>query len=261
MLAGAVLTDVLLVAAGAVPLAIALASTHRELETARDEREALWHQLLRRSAASGSAPGIDRPQEETTVSPEEPTSAEHSGVRHEDRQCRRAQKFTRVLADLDRCPHGRHEGDSCAGWSAAEPARGCRGGVSLGNPHLPPPGTVLGYDLYGNVIAMPPRGSRGQDPNAWRRAEDAPRPVPGATHVAVEVDLLIKLAAGHRIRIHTQRLDGRVESYCPACDPPRYTRTHHVDERLQCGLYAAVRHLLANFGVDLDAALADHDGD
>lgn len=38
-------------------------------------------------------------------------------------------------ADLDRCPHGRHKGDACAGHRGGGVfERGCEGGISLGNP-------------------------------------------------------------------------------------------------------------------------------
>lgn len=76
---------------------------------------------------------------------------------------RRAQEMARVLADLDRCVHGRHEDDGCVG---------CPSGVSSGNPHLKP-GTVIGYGLHGSEIVMPDRDAK-HDPNAWRsRSEDA----------------------------------------------------------------------------------------
>ncbi|AZM51793.1 hypothetical protein DMA15_03675 [Streptomyces sp. WAC 01529] len=70
---------------------------------------------------------------------------------------RRADEMARVLADLDRCEHGRHEGDGCAG---------CPSGISPGNPHLPP-GTVIGYGLHGSQIVMPHRDAK-HDPVAWR---------------------------------------------------------------------------------------------
>ena len=55
--------------------------------------------------------------------------------------------------DLDRCPHGRHYGDDCAGWRG--PGKfdgGCKGGASLGNPWFEGRGTNLGTDLDGAVI-------------------------------------------------------------------------------------------------------------
>jgi len=65
-----------------------------------------------------------------------------------------------LAADLDRCQHGRHQGDPCG------PADNCTG-TSAGNPHLRP-GTVIGYGLRGDPIVMPDR-DRKQDPAAWRR--------------------------------------------------------------------------------------------
>ena len=64
--------------------------------------------------------------------------------------------LVRVLADLDRCMHGRHEGDGC---------NGC-GGPSKGNPNLRT-GTVIGYGLRGDRIVMPDRDHK-HDPAAWR---------------------------------------------------------------------------------------------
>ena len=60
-----------------------------------------------------------------------------------------------VLADLDRCEHGRHAGDDC----------GSCGGPSHGNPHAPS-GSIIGYGLGGEVIVQPLREKRA-DPEAW----------------------------------------------------------------------------------------------
>ena len=49
-----------------------------------------------------------------------------------------------LLADLDRCEHGRHDGDPCFG---------CPDGVSPGNPHMRP-GQVIGYGLDGIEIVV-----------------------------------------------------------------------------------------------------------
>lgn len=62
-----------------------------------------------------------------------------------------------LAADLDRCRHGRHEGDDC----------GECGGNSRGNPYLPP-GQVMGYDRYGDHVAMPDREHK-HDVRAWRQ--------------------------------------------------------------------------------------------
>jgi hypothetical protein len=61
-----------------------------------------------------------------------------------------------LAADLDRCMHGRHEGDDC----------GSCGGRSSGNPHLAP-GSVIGYGLRDDFIVMPGREHK-HDPAAWR---------------------------------------------------------------------------------------------
>jgi hypothetical protein len=86
-------------------------------------------------------------------------------------QIRFYQGLAKVLTDLDRCPHGRHEGDDCAGWRGPDDYDGgCRGGRSLGNPHIRP-GQVIGYGLYADLIVVPDRSGK-NDPAGWR----APRP-------------------------------------------------------------------------------------
>ncbi|MGW8679598.1 hypothetical protein ACWGNN_00765 [Streptomyces sp. NPDC055817] len=62
-----------------------------------------------------------------------------------------------LVANLDRCEHGRHQGDDC----------GSCGGVSRGNPHMIP-GSVIGYGLRGDKIVMPDRDHK-HDPAAWRQ--------------------------------------------------------------------------------------------
>lgn len=62
-----------------------------------------------------------------------------------------------LAADLDRCQHGRHQGDAC----------GSCGGTSHGNPNLKT-GQVIGYGLGGDHIVMPAREDK-HDPAAWRR--------------------------------------------------------------------------------------------
>lgn len=52
--------------------------------------------------------------------------------------------MARILAELHRCEHGRHEGDSCLSC----------GGMSSGNLLLRP-GTVIGHTLYGHEIVVP----------------------------------------------------------------------------------------------------------
>lgn len=61
-----------------------------------------------------------------------------------------------ILRDLDRCEHGRHQGDDC----------GSCGPWSHGNPHITP-GSVIGYGLRGGTIVMPDRDHK-NDPAAWR---------------------------------------------------------------------------------------------
>lgn len=76
-------------------------------------------------------------------------------------------KLVRILTDLDRCRHGRHRGDSCAGFNPQRPvSSGCLGGVSLGNPHLRP-GTIIGYDLGGRPYYAPSEST--SDPDGWNR--------------------------------------------------------------------------------------------
>ncbi len=52
---------------------------------------------------------------------------------------------TPTLADLDRCPHGRH---------AADPCLSCPDGQSSGNPYLTP-GQRIGTSLYGDPLHAP----------------------------------------------------------------------------------------------------------
>jgi hypothetical protein len=74
-------------------------------------------------------------------------------------RAQRAEEFAAVLADLDRCQHGRHEGDACT-------LRGGCGGPSLGNPYAHP-GQVIGFSLSGQPIVMPGRSQRHVDPGSW----------------------------------------------------------------------------------------------
>lgn len=67
--------------------------------------------------------------------------------------------LVQILTDLDRCQHGRHQGDPCG------PADDCTG-TSAGNPHLRP-GQLIGYGLRGDHIVMPDRDHK-HDPAAWR---------------------------------------------------------------------------------------------
>lgn len=67
-----------------------------------------------------------------------------------------------LVADLDRCMHGRHEGDDC----------GSCGGRSHGNPTLNV-GQVIGYGMRRDHIVLPDREHKG-DPAAWRRRTGDP---------------------------------------------------------------------------------------
>jgi hypothetical protein len=66
------------------------------------------------------------------------------------------QTLRELIRDLDRCPHGRHYGDDCAGWKGPSIFEGgCMGGKSLGNPYLqnPPPGRI-GTTVHGFAITL-----------------------------------------------------------------------------------------------------------
>lgn len=72
-------------------------------------------------------------------------------------EAKRQAALLSVLTDLDRCTHGRHQGDSCVG---------CPEGASQGNPHMPT-GTAIGYDISGHGYVMPDREHK-HDPACWR---------------------------------------------------------------------------------------------
>jgi hypothetical protein len=89
----------------------------------------------------------------------------------------RVVRLASILYDLDRCEHGRHEGDVCSG---------CRG-RSLGNPFLQvirhgsgrPPFAQLhaeerqiGFDISGSPIFVPARADAHR-PEAWAPGPDA----------------------------------------------------------------------------------------
>ena len=75
-----------------------------------------------------------------------------------DPQAAQNSALARILSELHRCEHGRHEGDPCYS---------CEGGMSSGNLLLPP-GTVIGHTLYGHEIVVPP-WEKHYDPKAWVR--------------------------------------------------------------------------------------------
>lgn len=78
-------------------------------------------------------------------------------------QLARAQALVAVLADLDRCEHGRHQTDHCSGCAQSSRSNG----PSLGNPIARMHGGQLGYDIGGNPIVVPER-ARMHEPRAWR---------------------------------------------------------------------------------------------
>lgn len=73
----------------------------------------------------------------------------------------RAVALARILADLDRCEHGRHSTDPCLS---------CPSGWSTGNMFMPRPGRRIGTDLGGRPILMPDHaaGRPAHDPASWR---------------------------------------------------------------------------------------------
>jgi hypothetical protein len=68
-------------------------------------------------------------------------------------------KLAKILSDLDRCRHGRHQKDLCLD---------CPGGKSEGNLHLPASGTVIGYDRVGEPYTLPAEHRSYAEPDAWR---------------------------------------------------------------------------------------------
>jgi len=86
---------------------------------------------------------------------------EHALARTEPSEDQHEDYITRliagVLADLDRCEHGRHTADSCGD---------CPQGRSAGNPHLKA-GQQIGYGVHGDPIYVPHPEDRWV-PEAWR---------------------------------------------------------------------------------------------
>lgn len=110
------------------------------------------------AAIAGIEHALERTQAAVTATALQPAPE------HTDSNC----PWIKLIADLDRCQHGRHQGDPCG------PADACTG-TSAGNPHLRP-GAVIGYGLRGDHIVMPDREHK-HDPKAWRAqpAEEAQR--------------------------------------------------------------------------------------
>lgn len=78
----------------------------------------------------------------------------------------RESRLLKIIQDLDRCQHGRHRGDTCAGYRPDKPHAGCLGGISLGNPFLTP-GRPIGYDRCGTPYIMPVVPFTTGEPKAW----------------------------------------------------------------------------------------------
>jgi len=70
----------------------------------------------------------------------------------------REAKLGRILMELDRCPHGRHQDDPCYG---------CPEGISAGNPHMRT-NEVIGYNRSGGTYVMPGRNEK-HDPVSWKQ--------------------------------------------------------------------------------------------
>jgi hypothetical protein len=102
--------------------------------------------------------GVDHALARTEPDPEDDAASEASR--------RRDAALLAVLADLDRCQHGRHRLDDC----------GACGGRSTGNPHMPV-GQVIGYGLRGEWIVVPLADDK-HDPAAWRVTPAAEEPTP-----------------------------------------------------------------------------------
>lgn len=75
-----------------------------------------------------------------------------------------------TLSDLDRCPHGRHYGDTCAGHAGPGVfAGGCHGGTSLGNPWPMTGGDDrIGTTVHGDPIMTGDVPTEGRP--AWMRS-------------------------------------------------------------------------------------------
>lgn len=72
---------------------------------------------------------------------------------HQEIELRRLRRMAQTLTDLDRCEHGRHEGDVCGGVT------GCNG-QSRGNPIASAHERQIGYTISGKPILVPRRGEK-----------------------------------------------------------------------------------------------------
>lgn len=75
----------------------------------------------------------------------------------------RLSALAEVLMDLDRCEHGRHEGDDCFGC-----AEKIAGAASMGNPWAEAGTRRIGTLMSGKPIVIPAAHSDSRDPAAWR---------------------------------------------------------------------------------------------
>lgn len=89
-------------------------------------------------------------------------------------ELKRYKAHAKLVSDLDRCPHGRHRIDDCLSCP----------GESAGNPHLPAPGEVVGYDMGGSPYYVP-SGER-PDPLCSTDAPEAWRTVPNPRKAVFE---------------------------------------------------------------------------
>jgi hypothetical protein len=131
-----------------------LTDMRRELDKAAETLKAVERHLARQSEANAAL----HCSEKVMYSPlHAKVAATIQGIENARTRKSESVGLLKVLSDLCRCQHGRHEGDTC----------GDCGGTSHGNPHMPP-GKVIGYGLYGDQIVRPPRDQK-YDPAAWRR--------------------------------------------------------------------------------------------
>ncbi|MDX3232972.1 hypothetical protein [Streptomyces sp. ME19-01-6] len=135
--------------------ALAAAETHlarhAEMNAALHCADRVMHSPLH-AKVTAAVHGIDHALERTArTSPPTLDSQDSDGP------------WAALVADLDRCEHGRHRGDPC----------GSCGSDSHGNPHITP-GQVIGYGQRGDRIVMPDRESK-HEISAWRRTSPEAR--------------------------------------------------------------------------------------
>lgn len=130
----------------------------RELEKARETLSAVERHLARTAEANAALHVAER----VMYSPlHAKVTAALAGIGHALERTEQPpgmdpwRELAGVLLDLDRCEHGRHDGDDCADC----------GGYSLGNPNMPSGGTI-GYSLRRGRIVMPDHDAK-HDPAAW----------------------------------------------------------------------------------------------